>query len=59
MSVVSFRKDVCWGLQRDYEMMIRAGMFSEAPPSFDRVVQSLRGLEMRINAEFTRHPGTG
>lgn len=47
------------GLQRDYEMMIRAGMFSEAPPSFDRVVQSLRGLEMRINAEFTRHPGTG
>lgn len=46
------------GLRQDYEMMIRAGMFSEAPPTFDDVVQRLRALEARINAEFTRRPGT-
>jgi len=46
------------GLRQDYEMMIRAGMFSEAPPPFDDVVESLRALEARINAEFTRRPGT-
>ena len=46
------------GLRRDYEMMIRAGMFSEAPPTFDDVVQRLRALEARINAEFTLRSGT-
>ena len=45
------------GLRQDYEMMIRAGMFSEAPPPFDEVVERLRALEARINAEFTRRPG--
>jgi len=46
------------GLRRDYEKMIRAGMFSETPPTFDALLQRIQNLEARINAEFTRRPGT-
>lgn len=45
------------GLRQDYEKMIRAGMFSEAPPPFDAVILRLQVLEARINAEDTRRPG--
>jgi len=46
------------GLRQDYEKMIRAGMFSEAPPPFDAVILRLQVLEARINAEDTRRPGS-
>lgn len=37
------------GLQRDYEQMITAGMFSLSPPTFDEVIARLHRLESRIN----------
>ena len=36
-------------LQRDYQTMQRAGMFSSPPPDFPTLIGQLRELEQRIN----------
>lgn len=41
--------DLLRSLQRDYEAMIEAGMFSSEPPSFTEIVSRLELLERTIN----------
>jgi hypothetical protein len=52
------RGELLKGLQRDYREMISAGMFASTPLTFEELLDCIRGLESRINAEFTRRPGT-
>jgi hypothetical protein len=46
------------GLRRDYRAMVSAGMFAAPPPAFEVLLERIGDLEARINAEFTRRPGT-
>jgi hypothetical protein len=37
------------GLGKDFEAMVTSGMFDQTPPSFAEIIETLKGLEKRIN----------
>lgn len=45
-------KSCLHNLEQDYKQMINAGMFSEEPPSLEKILQDLSVLEVKLNVQY-------
>jgi hypothetical protein len=45
------QKELLDALQKDFEQMLRSGMFYGKQPSFENVIREIRALEKALNTE--------